>query len=262
MNTLKNLVGNDVSIFLFRFEIHGNGISFVLNREIAMDMYRDVDARLKPLAHACCETLSRYRHLSVSTTIMDGNFLDTGEFEVMLSKGLGRYFPEDEKQQLFQDAKQIADLLDEVMVRRTQEEKEGKPQAATYKDFSQNPKQIQQGLAALGNTKRFMAELQWLAEGQRVRPGLRQLHSSDLPLGVKAVRGYDHRGHCAIFEHETLGELGKIVLIKLSEGKMLIQAEIYKGAVDMEAQLVEKKKHLFSQVVTTVNECFDENFPE
>ena len=117
MNNLKNLAGNDVAIFLFRFEIHGNAISFVINQEIGMDMYEDIDVKLKPLAHACCETLSRYRHLSVSNTIMDGNFLDTGEFEVMLSKGLGKYFPEDEKQQLFQDAKHIADLLDEVMLR-------------------------------------------------------------------------------------------------------------------------------------------------
>jgi hypothetical protein len=101
MNNLKNLAGNDVSIFLFRFEIIGNGISFVLNQEIAMDMYHDVDEKLKPLAHVCCETLARYRHLSVSDTIMDGNILDTGEFEVMLSRGLGRHFPEDEKQQLF-----------------------------------------------------------------------------------------------------------------------------------------------------------------
>jgi len=42
---------------------------------------------------------------------MDGNILATGEFEVMLSKGLGRHFADEEKQQLFQDAKTIADLL-------------------------------------------------------------------------------------------------------------------------------------------------------
>src|SRR5215467_14549875 len=126
MDSLKNLAGNDVSIFLFRFDVHSNGIDFVVNQAIAADMYQDIDEKLKPLAHACCETLSRYRHLSVSSTIMDGNFLDTGEFEVMLSKGLGGYFPADEKQQLFQDAKKIADLLDEVMLRRTKEEEEGK----------------------------------------------------------------------------------------------------------------------------------------
>jgi hypothetical protein len=259
---LKNLAGNDVSIFLFRFEIHGNAISFVVNQEIAMDMYEDIDEKLKPLAHACCETLSRYRHLSASNTIMDGNFLDTGELELMLSKGLGKYFPEDEKQQLFQDAKKIADLLDEVMLRRTKEEKEGKPQKPSYKDFSQNPKQIKEGLEALGKTKRLQAELQWMAEGQRVRPGLRQLRPEDLPPGVKASRGYDHRGHCTVFEHKTLGTLGRIVLIKISEGKMLIQAEICKGQDDMDASLIEKKKHLFEQVVATVNDCFDENFPE
>jgi len=84
---LKNIAGNDVSIFLFRFELRGNSIDFVLNEAIAADMYPDIDEKTKPLIHACCETLLRYRHLSVSNTIMDGNFLVTGEFEVMLSRG-------------------------------------------------------------------------------------------------------------------------------------------------------------------------------
>ena len=30
MNHVKNLAGNDVSIFLFRFELRSNGIDFVL----------------------------------------------------------------------------------------------------------------------------------------------------------------------------------------------------------------------------------------
>ncbi len=261
MNNLKNLAGNDVSIFLFRFEVIGNGINFVLNKEIAMDMYEDVDEKLKPLAHACCETLVRYKHLSVSTTIMDGTILDTGEFEVMLSEGLGKYFVEDEKQQLFQDAKHIADLLVEVMDRRTQEEKEGKQQRQSHVQYPQSPTNIKKRLEELGKAKRLKAELQWQLEGKRVRPGLRQLRPEDLPSGVKAVRGYDHRGHCTIFEHDTLGELGKIVLIKLREGKMLIQAEIYNGQDDMQASLIEHKKQVFEQVVATVNDCFDENFP-
>src|SRR5215470_19816467 len=132
MNHVKNLAGNDVSIFLFRFELRGNGIDFVVNQAIAADMYPDVDAQLTPLAHACCETLLRYRHLSVSTTIMDGNILATGAFEVMLSKGLGRHFAEEEKQQLFQDAKTIADLLVAVMDRKTQELKDGKQQSLSH----------------------------------------------------------------------------------------------------------------------------------
>jgi hypothetical protein len=107
MNPLKNLAGNAVSIFLFRFELRSKGIDFVLNQAIAADMYPDVDAKLQPLAHACCETLLRYKHLSVSNIIMDGNILATGEFEVMLSKGLGRHLAETEKEQLFQDAKRI-----------------------------------------------------------------------------------------------------------------------------------------------------------
>jgi hypothetical protein len=262
MNNLKNLAGNDVSIFLFRFVLTGNGINFVLNKSIAADMYQDLDEKLKPLSHACCETLLRYKHLSVSNTIMDGNILDTGEFEVMLSKGLGRHFAENEKQQLFQDAKKIADLLDEVMIRRTKEEKEGKPKDASYKNFSQNPKKIKKGLEKLGQAKSLRSELQWLLEGKRVRPGLRQLRPSDLPPGVKAARGYDHRGHCYVFEHTTLGELGKIVLIKLPEGKTLLQAEIFKGQEAVDTLLVQQKAKVFEKIVETVNACFDENFPE
>ena len=170
MNNVKNLAGNDVSIFLFRFELSSNGITFVLNQAIAADMYQDVDEKIKPLAHACCETLSRNRYLSVSNTIMDGNILDTGEFEVMLSKGLGRHFAETEKQQLFQDAKSIADLLIAVMDRRTKEEKEGLKQRQPPVQYPQNPTNIKKGLEELGKAKRIKAEVQWQREGKRVRP--------------------------------------------------------------------------------------------
>jgi hypothetical protein len=261
MHNVKNLAGNDVSIFLFRFELSGNGIDFVVNQAIAADMYQDVDEKLKPLAHACCETLLRYRHLSVSNTIMDGNILATGEFEVMLSKGLGRHFAETEKQQLFQDAKTIADLLVAVMDRKTQELKAGKQQNPPHRRTPQRPKKIKKGLEELGQAKRLKAELQWLAEGQQVRPGLKQLRPEDLPPGVRASRGYDHRGQCVTFEHETLGELGKIVLVKMHDGQMLIQAELFKGQDGEESPRVKQKKHVFEQVVATVNNCFDENFP-
>jgi hypothetical protein len=261
MNNLKNLAGNDVSIFLFQFELSSNGIDFVLNKAIAADMYQDVDEKLKPLAHACCETLVRYRHLSVSDTIMDGNILDTGEFEVMLSTGLGSHFATDEKQQLFQDAKAIADLLVAVMDRKTQELKEGTQQSPSNRHAQQSPQNIKKGLEELGHAKRLQAELQWLAEGQRLRPGLEQLRPEDLPSGVTASRGYDHRGHCLIFEHETLGELGKIVLSKIRDGHMLLQAELYKGHGNVESPPVQKKKQVFEQVVATVNNCFNENFP-
>jgi len=262
MDHVKNLAGNAVSLFLFRFELCGNGIDFVLNQAIAADMYHDIDEQLKPLAHACCETLLRYRHLSVSNTIMDGNILATGAFEVMLSKGLGRHFAEDEKQQLFQDAKNIADLLVEVMDRKTQESKDGKHQSSSHTRSSQRPKRIKKGLEELGEAKRLQAELQWLAEGKRLRLGLQQLRPKDLPSGVTASRGYDHRGHCLLFEHTTLGALGKIVLIAMREGRMMIQAELYMGQGNVEAQLVQKKKKVFKKVVATVNKCFNENFPE
>ena len=157
--------------------------------------------------------------------------------------------------------KSIADLLIAVMDRRTKEEKEGIKQRQPPVQYPQSPKNIKKGLEALGQAKRLQAELQWIAEGKRVRPGLKQLRSEDLPPGVKASRGYDHRGHCTIFEHETLGELGKIVLIKIREGKMLLQAELCKGQDSEESPLIKQKKHVFEQVVATVHNCFDENFP-
>jgi hypothetical protein len=125
----------------------------------------------------------------------------------------------------------------------------------------QRPKTIKKGLEELGQAKRLQAEWQWLLEGQRVRPGLKQLRPEDLPPGVTAARGYDHRGHCVLFEHEILGELGKIVLMKMHEGNMVLQAELCKGPDGEESPLVTQKKHVFAQVVATVHTCFDENFP-
>jgi hypothetical protein len=250
---LKNIAGNDVSIFLFRFEVLGRGIDFILNEAIAEDIYQDVDDQLKPLVHACCETLLRYKHLSVSNTIMDGNFLTTGEFEVMLSKGLGKHFAYDEKRQLFQDAKKISDLLGEVMDRRTQEMKKGEQWNPASIDHTPDLRKIKKGLEELGKTKHLQAKSQWLTEG--VRPGLRQLRRGDLPPDVTVSSGYDHRGHCYTFEHKKLGELGKIVFIQVREQKMLMQAELYNGQEKQESTLAKKK--IFEKVITTINGCFD-----
>jgi hypothetical protein len=260
MNHLKNLAGNDVSIFLFRFELHGDGIDFVLNEGIAEDMYPDVDEKLKPLAHACGETLLRYKRLSVSTTIMDGTILDSGTFEVMLSKGLGRHIPDGEKQQLFQDAGKMADLLVAVMDRRTQERQDGK-QDRPHTQPPHRPEKIKEGLEKLGEAKHLVSELQGVAEGRLPRPGLRQLRPEDLPAGVTASRGYDHRGHCLVLEHKSLGELGRIVFITLRDGRTLVQAELHTGQRKMEDPIVKRKRKVFEKAVATINQGFDENFP-
>ena len=259
---LKNIAGNDVSIFLYRFELRGNGIDFVLNEAIAADMYQDIDEKMQPLVHACCETLLRYKHLSVSNTIMDGNFLATGEFEVMLSKGLGQHFAHDEKERLFQDAQNIADLLAMVMNRRTQEMKEGKQHNPSSIEYTPNPKEIKKGLEKLGKTKHLQAKSEWLAEGVPLRPGLRQLRPEDLPPDVTTSSGYDHRGHCYVFEHKKFGELGRIVLIKLNEQEMLMQAELYQGQEKQESTIAKKKKDIFEKVVITINACFNCNHQE
>ncbi len=258
---MQNIAGNDASIFLFRFELLSNrSIDFVLNEEIAADMYPDVDADLKPLVHGCCETLLRYQHLSVGNIIMDGHFMSAGGFEVMLSKGLGRYFAADEKARLFQDAKKIADLLATVMDRRTQEIKQGKHRRPPPLEPT-NATKIQKGLEELGKEKHRADQLQWLGQGRAVRPGLRPLRAQDLPPGVTTSAGYDHRGHCYVFEHTTLGMLGRIVLSQLREQEMLMQPEFYQGQDKPESAAAKKRKALFETVIATVQAGLEGNLP-
>src|SRR4029450_12311771 len=56
-----------------------------------------------------------------------------------------------------------------------QELKEGKDVRPAPTPAPPDPQQIQQGLEQLGHAKRLQAEVQWLREGQRVKPGVRQL---------------------------------------------------------------------------------------
>ena len=221
---MKNLAGNYVSIFLFRFVLRKNAISFVLNESIAEDMYPEIDEKIQPLTQACGETLMRYKKLCRGETIMDGNILVDGCFEVMLSKGLGKRFAEREKQNLFNDAHEIANLLMEVMDRRTKELEQGAypgPQPVIRK--IQSTGVTNKGLEALGQKQQLLEKLPWYASE---KPGLNKLKPDDLPYGVVAKRGYDHRGHCIAFEHETLGELGKIILTDIEEDKTLMEAEL------------------------------------
>ena len=253
------MAGNDVSIFLFRFELRGDGIDFVLNEAIAGDMYPDVDEKLRPLVHACSETLLRYKRLSVSDIIMDGSFLVEGGFEVMLSKGLGRHFPQGEKDRLFQDAKNIADLLASVMDRRTQELQRGE-QLSQPPKRSPSPRKVKEGLGELGRAKHQQVKSQWLADGWQPRPGLKQLRPEDLPPDVTASSGYDHRGLCYVFEHKKLGELGRIVLSQVREQKMLLQAEIHNGRTKPESATAKKKREIFEKVVATVSAVFNPSY--
>lgn len=243
---MKNLAGNEVSIFLYRFVLLKNGINFVLNESIAEDMYPDIEAQIEPLVHACSETLMRYKHLCHGDTIMDGNILVDGYFEVMLSQGLGKHFVEREKQNLFNDANEIANLLLEIMDRRTKEIKQD-----TYPGPQPVIRKIQRtgvtnaGLEALGQKQQQSKKLPWYASD---KPGLKQLKPDDLPDGVVAKRGYDHRGYCIAFEHKTLGELGKIILIDVEDDKMLLEAELSKE----NRETLDKRQKVLEQVISII----------
>lgn len=249
---MKNLAGNDVSIFLFRFVLRKNAISFVLNESIAEDMYPDVEEQIQPLVHVCSETLLRYKKHCLGETIMDGNIMIDSCFEVQLSPGLGRHFIEREKQNLFNDANEIAKLLMTVMDRRTKEMEHGTypgPQSVINK--IQRTGTSNKALQALGQ-KRHLEDLPWHGS---VRPGLKQLKPEDLPTGVVAKRSYDHRGHSISFEHQTFGELGRIILVGTEDGQTLMEAELSKE----NPQLLRKKQKVFEDVISIVEACFDEN---
>lgn len=82
-----------------------------------------------------------------------------------------------------------------------------------------------------------------------------------LPPDVSAASGYDHRVDCFQFEHKRLGELGRIVLIQVSEQEMLLQAELYQGRDKPESPTAKKRKAVFEQVVAIVNAGFKGQFP-
>ena len=242
---MKNLAGNNVSIFLFRLVLRKNSISFVLNESIAEDMYSEVDENMQPLVQACCETLMRHRDMCLGETIMDGSILIDNCFEVMLSNGLGTHIPEREKGNLFNDAHEIANQLIEVMDRRTKEIEQGVypgPQPVLNK--LQRTESTNEGLERLGKKRESLRELA-LFESELV--GLKRLTPNDLPQGVHAKKGYDHRGRCYAFEHETLGDLGKIVLIDM-QGSIRIEAEQSKGLIEVLPQ----RKQLFEEIISNI----------
>ncbi len=144
-----------------------------------------------------------------------------------------------------------------VMDRGTQELEEGKQPHPSPIDNTPNSRKIKKELEKLGKTKHLQAKMQWLAEGVQLRQGLRQLRPDDLPPDVTASSGYDHRGLCYVFDHKKFGELGRIVLIKVGEQEMLMQADLYMGQENQESTIAKMKKEIFENVVTNVSVCFD-----
>ena len=117
---------------------------------------------------------------------MDMNILTDGDLEVMLSPGLGRYFPDREKLYLFSDAHVL-------------------PQAPV--SMSLELTSIDEQLETLARERQHERRL-------ASDPSLcfSPLTQDELPNGVRARMGYDHRGECLVFEHDTFG---KIVLSEL-----------------------------------------------
>jgi hypothetical protein len=74
---------------------------------------------------------------------------------------------------------------------------------------------------------------------------------------LKASRGYDHRGLSYVFEHKQYGKLGRIIMIKMDEQKMLMQSDLCLGQEAPDSALAKMKKALFEEVIATVSAGFD-----
>jgi hypothetical protein len=109
-------------IFLYQLNVVGNGITFVLNEQIAADMYPDLEEKVRPLVVATCDELQNYKAHSKGKPILKTIVQDDGALSVDLSPGLGKYIDEYIKNEvIFKNAKLIADILAEVMNRKTLE---------------------------------------------------------------------------------------------------------------------------------------------
>lgn len=111
-------------IFLYRFDIKGNGLDFVLNEAIAEDMYDDVHERLIPHVEAAGNLLNFYKRKSISNTVMHMVIHDDNHLEVKLSTGLGQHIDFITKQVIFDHAEKMGNLCCEVMNRRTLESRQ------------------------------------------------------------------------------------------------------------------------------------------
>lgn len=233
---MKNLAGNDISLFLFRFVIHRRGISFIMNEAIAEDLYPDTELKLKPFVHACSETLLRYKDQCCGETIMDGNILVDGDFEVMLSPGLGLHFITKEKSNLFSDAHEIAKLLMDVMDKRTIEIESG--------EYS-GPQTVISSISRTG-----MIDKEFEALGQKQKDisfiHVPLLTQDELPNGVTAMLSYDHRGHCMMYQHDSFGIIGKVVLVDGFLPQVLAELS------QEQSEYFDIKKELMDQIITAI----------
>lgn len=66
-------------IFLFRFDVTDKGMDFILNEEIAKDMYPDLEEMLRDLVRYLCSMLKYYKVYNKEKTIFSGFIHDNGK---------------------------------------------------------------------------------------------------------------------------------------------------------------------------------------
>jgi hypothetical protein len=102
-------------IFLFRLDVVDNGINFVLNEGIVMDMIPIYEPLIKEISFLMCTLLSIYKSKSKTSTLFTATVLDDNTLDLKFSEGLGKYIDEKIKNTIYEDAKMIANICAEIM---------------------------------------------------------------------------------------------------------------------------------------------------
>lgn len=102
-------------IFLYQFDVKENGIHFVLNEQLADDIFPQYDVLLRPLVMSLAETLQLYYSVSRNSTLLTSHIRDNGEIGVVLNQELEHCIDGYTKDyMILKNGKRIADILIEV----------------------------------------------------------------------------------------------------------------------------------------------------
>jgi len=82
------------------------------------------------------------------------------------------------------------------------------------------------------------------------RPLPQQMQPSDLPAGVQARGGAHPAGRCVIFDHVTLGELGRVIVVTTGPDEIRLDAEVCAG----DSATRERRGQLLRQVMERLDQ--------
>ncbi|MGY2610618.1 hypothetical protein [Bacillus pretiosus] len=101
-------------ICLFQFDLNNDGIHFILNEKIAIEINSSDFEKLQPIRKYLNNTLSPYLIFSKHPTILSCQLSANKQIDIILSEGLGKYVDVDTKEVIFTAGKLLTDIILEI----------------------------------------------------------------------------------------------------------------------------------------------------